>query len=101
MHDRFAVTADGRAVSTLTTGSQLSSLSDPANGRLGIRLSPAVERGQTVVVTYTDRTTGDDAAFVVEDTAGNDAASFTTGHGRRGRGDQQLGSRPGHDGSGR
>ncbi len=74
----FAVTADGTAVSRSTTATQLSSLSDPANGRLGLSLSPAVERGQTVVVTYTDLTPGDDVN-VVEDTAGNDAASFTTG----------------------
>ena len=34
--------------------------------------------GQAVVVTYTDPTTGDDAN-VVEDAAGNEAATFTTG----------------------
>ena len=95
----FAVTADGTAVSRSTTATQLSSLSDPANGRLGLSLSPAVERGQTVVVTYTDLTPGDDVN-VVEDTAGNDAASFTTGMDGVRCGDQQLGSRDGHDGAG-
>ena len=41
---------------------------------------PVVRRGQTVVVSYTDPTSGDDAN-AIQDTAGNDVASFTTGSG--------------------
>ena len=40
--------------------------------------SPFILQGQTVVVTYTDPTAGDDAN-AIQDTAGNDAATFTTG----------------------
>ena len=39
-----------------------------------------IYQGQAVTVTYTDPTTGDDAA-AIQDAAGNDAASFTTGQG--------------------
>ena len=45
---------------------------------MSARVSPAIRQGQTVVVTYTDPTAGDDAN-AIQDTAGNDAASFTTG----------------------
>ena len=73
---RFAVSAGGvNAAFTLPAASQ-----DPANRRLVLSFSTAIERGQTVVVTYTDPTTGDDAN-VVEDAAGNEAATFTTGQG--------------------
>ena len=41
--------------------------------------SPAIRRGQTVVVTYRDPTAGDDILGQLEDLAGNDAATFTTG----------------------
>ena len=41
-------------------------------------VSPKIQRGQTVIVTYTDPTAGDDTA-AIQDEAGNDAASFTTG----------------------
>jgi hypothetical protein len=43
-----------------------------------ITISPAILQGQAVVVTYTDPTAGDDAN-AIQDTAGNDAATFTTG----------------------
>ncbi len=43
-----------------------------------ITVSPAIRQGQAVVVTYTDPTAGDDAT-AIQDTAGNDAATFTTG----------------------
>ena len=43
-------------------------------------ISPAIRQGQTVVVTYTDPTSGNDAQ-AIQDTHGNDAASFTTGAG--------------------
>ena len=41
-------------------------------------VSPKIQRGQTVTVTYTDPTAGDDTA-AIQDEAGNDAADFTTG----------------------
>ena len=43
-------------------------------------LSPTITYGQVVIVSYTDPTAGDDAN-VLEDKAGNDVASFTTGSG--------------------
>ena len=42
---------------------------------------PAITHGQTVTVSYNDPTTGDDTSAVLEDAAGNDVASFTTGSG--------------------
>ena len=73
---RFAVRADGASVSfSLLAASQLQL---PAGGRLVLSLSTAIERDQVVVVTYTDPTTGDDAN-VIEDAAGNELATFTTG----------------------
>ena len=39
-------------------------------------LSPTITRGQRVRVTYTDPTDGDDTK-AIQDTAGNDAASFS------------------------
>ena len=60
----FTVTADGSAVTV--SGFLRDSIHPMA---LGISVSPAVRQGQTVVVTYTDPTSGDDAA------------SFTTGSG--------------------
>ena len=71
----FTVTADGSAVTV--SGFLRDSIHPMA---LGISVSPAVRQGQTVVVTYTDPTSGDDAN-AIQDTAGNDAASFTTGSG--------------------
>ena len=41
-------------------------------------VSPTIRRDQAVVVTYTDPSANDDAA-AIQDLAGNDAASFTTG----------------------
>ena len=73
---RFAVSAGGASVSfSLPAASQV-----PASGRLVLSLSTAIERDQVVVVTYTDPTTGDDSD-VIEDAAGNEAATFTTGQG--------------------
>ena len=45
------------------------------------KLSPAITHGQVVTVSYNDPTTGDDATGVIQDAAGNDVASFTTGSG--------------------
>ena len=71
---RFTVTVDGASVTpTLPDASQV-----PESGRLALSFSTAIEAGQLVVVTYTDPTTGDDEN-VVEDAAGNEAATFTTG----------------------
>ena len=43
-----------------------------------VLVTPAIRQGQAVIVTYTDPTAGNDAN-AIQDTAGNDAASFTTG----------------------
>ena len=43
-------------------------------------LSPVIYQGQTVTVTYTEPSSGDDTN-AIQDEAGNDAASFTTGEG--------------------
>ena len=52
---------------------------DPDPGRMALtRLSPTITQGQAVVVTYTDPTAGDDAV-AIEDAAGNETATFTTG----------------------
>ena len=45
---------------------------------LSVVVSPTIGQGQAVVVTYTDPTAGDDAV-AIEDTAGNETATFTTG----------------------
>ena len=75
----FSVTADGNSV---TIGNnQVVIESDGTYKRLRlIELSPAIEYGQTVVVSYSDPTTGDDTT-AIEDAVGNDVASFTTGAG--------------------
>ena len=68
----FTATADGSTVTlsgVVPTG---------AATTLSSGVSPLIRQGQTVVVTYTDPTAGDDAN-AIQDTAGNDAASFTTG----------------------
>ena len=67
----FSLTADGSAV--MIDDSVPTSLS-----KLNIDISPSIHQGQIVVLTYTDPTTGDDAV-AIEDAAGNEAASFTTG----------------------
>ena len=76
----FSVTAAGNSV---TVGSITLGL-DPGNIYKRIKLeglSPAITHGQTVIVSYTDPTAGDDTTAVIEDAAGNDVASFTTGSG--------------------
>ena len=46
---------------------------------LALEIKPVfIRQGQVVVITYTDPTTGDDT-LAIQDAAGNDAASFTTG----------------------
>ena len=71
----FTVTVDGSAAtvsSVLVPGSLL------PQDAIWLQLSTAILQGQAVVVTYTDPTAGDDAN-AIQDTAGNDAADFTTG----------------------
>ena len=76
----FSVTVDGN---TVTSGS-LAFIQEVDLTRLRIEirnLSPAIEYGQVVTVSYDDPTTGDDTGAVLQDAAGNDVASFTTGSG--------------------
>ena len=76
--ERFAVTAaDGAEIvigSVAVSGTDVTLTL--ASG------SPAIKSGQAVTVAYTDPTAGDDSK-AVQDTAGNDAASFTVGPGER------------------
>ena len=77
----FSVTAAG---STVTVGGIYIGLdpNDASFAFVGLQeLSPAIKYGQTVTVSYIDPTTGDDTAAVLQDAAGNDVASFTTGSG--------------------
>ena len=68
----FAITADGAAI---TVGGVFG----VARGVLKLDpLAPQIYQGQSVIVTYTDATAGNDEA-AIQDEAGNDAASFTTG----------------------
>ena len=71
----FTVTVDGSAATVSSVGVPGSVL--PQN-ELWLQLSTAIRQRQAVVVTYTDATSGDDTA-AIQDTAGNDAATFTTG----------------------
>ena len=69
----FTVTADGSAVRVTNTGR---STINPAHFVLTV--SPLIRQGQAVVVTYTDPTGGNDTN-AIQDAAGNDVATFTTG----------------------
>ena len=80
---RFSVTAAGSTVLFLDYAAVPDAGSTPAAYRT-IRLSgltTTITFGQVVTVSYTDPTTGDDTAAVIQDLAGNDMASFTTGAG--------------------
>ena len=69
----FTVTAGGNTITNSST-SQVPGSSD------GVALSfspPHIRQGQTVVLTYTDPTGGNDAN-AIQDTAGNDVETFTT-----------------------
>ena len=73
----FTVTVDGSAV----TVSNVITDPDPMfTTTLGISVSPTIRHGQAVVVTYTDPTADNDAN-AIQDAAGNDVATFTTGAG--------------------
>ena len=69
--DAFAVTVGDSAVTVTDV------LTSNAGEGL-IAVAPPIKQGQPVVVTYTDPTADDDAN-AIQDDAGNDAASFTTG----------------------
>ena len=71
----FTVTVDGSAATVSSVGVPGSV---PPQNELWLQLSTAIRQRQAVVVTYTDATSGDDTA-AIQDTAGNDAATFTTG----------------------
>ena len=73
--DTFTVTAAGSAVTVYTVQAALAPA--PLNA-FWILVRPTIQQGQVVVVTYTDPTAGDDAN-AIQNTAGNDAATFTTG----------------------
>ena len=73
----FGVTADGNSV---TVGSLQITVVGGAIDVITLGdLSPAITHSQVVVVSYSDPTTGDDATAVLQDAAGNDVATFTTG----------------------
>ena len=71
----FTVTVDGSAATVSSVGVPGSAL--PQNA-LWLQLSTVITQGQAVVVAYADPTTGHDAN-AIQDAAGNDAHSFTTG----------------------
>ena len=75
----FSVTADGNSV-TIGDISVIRETNGTYKRYRLIELSPAITYGQAVIVSYTDPTTGDDTT-AIEDAAGNDVASFTTGSG--------------------
>ncbi|MCW8209400.1 hypothetical protein D8B24_20855, partial [Verminephrobacter aporrectodeae subsp. tuberculatae] len=54
----------------------ITTVSVPAQGSVYLKLATPVANGQVVTVAYTDPTTGNDAN-AIQDTAGNDAASFS------------------------
>ena len=69
----FTVTADGIAFTVTNVDRAL----HPDRIWIGTT-SPTIRQGQSVVISYADPTTGNDTN-AIQDTAGNDAASFTTG----------------------
>ena len=74
--DTFTVTAAGSAVTVYTVQPAVFPAAPP--NAFWILVRPTIQQGQVVVVTYTDPTAGDDAN-AIQNTAGNDAATFTTG----------------------
>ena len=71
----FTVTAAGSAV---TVYNVLLAVAPAPLNAFWILVRPTIHQGQVVVVTYTDPTAGNDA-YAIQNTAGNDAATFTTG----------------------
>ena len=74
---RFSVTVDGSPTSFTEFG--LSQGTDDFTQFNLDELDPNITSGQTVIVSYTDPTAGDDTTTVLQDLAGNDVDSFTTG----------------------
>ena len=85
------MTADGNAATVTLQPAGLLILNRRG---MDIRVSPDIGAGQAVVVTYTDPTAGDDAV-AIEDAAGNETATFTTGVNSVRRRRQQLQRRRG------
>ena len=71
----FSVTADG---SPVTIGGLVYGTEE---GMTLNDLTPAITHGQIVIVSYTDDAANDAPASTLQDAAGNDVASFTTGSG--------------------
>ena len=75
LYDPFGITVAGVAVEVTTI------VFETSLGRQLVLRGPSagtpIAQGQTVVVTYTDPTSNDDA--ILQDAAGNDVATFTTG----------------------
>ena len=69
----FTITADGIALGLSTVG-----VPGGEFDVIRVVFSPAIRQGQAVVVTYTDPTGGNDAN-AIQDAAGNDVETFTTG----------------------
>ena len=74
---RFSVTVDGSPTSFTEFG--LSQGTDDFTQFNLDELDPNIRSGQTVIVSYTDPTASDDTTTVLQDLAGNDVDSFTTG----------------------
>ncbi len=73
---RFSVTVDSSSVSVTADTTN----SDAAMGKLVLNVSPSISPGQTVVLTYTDPTAGDDDN-VLESATGVETPTFTSGQG--------------------
>ena len=69
----FSITADGGAVDITTPLTVFS-----GGSGIAYRISPVVRQGQAVVLSYSDPTSGDDA-IALQDAAGNETSSFTSG----------------------
>ena len=70
LDDSYTVTASGLDI----TGSSVTISGSTAT--LGLSTGEKIHKGETVTVSYTDPTTGDDAN-ALQDSSGNDAATFT------------------------
>ena len=70
----FSVTADGIALTVSGVRRPLGT----GPKQVWITVLPSIRAGQAVIISYTDPTSGNDTN-AIQDTVGNDAASFTTG----------------------
>ena len=68
----FEVTTDGEPHATSGTVTFSTAVAS-------FTVTPSISQGQAVVVKYTDPTTNNDVARVLQDASGNDVATFTTG----------------------